>query len=235
MSRAEGLVLHRTSALVHALLTPATVAFVGALEKALREPAYHRPPGGEESGHDRSGLKDSCPFPLVHSAWELIPTATALPASWSGIFNTFSLWRLLWGWSCSALLPASSQAEVLSAVEADLLCFTLNQAEVCMNPPPQPLQMPQDHALWLLSSPTIWKTQSKQRHHSHPHSCTLCAHCGHREMPGVQLGLGFFCGASPESPEMSVSPESGKGVQQGKFSQRDNAFCDKWKELKEMG
>lgn len=71
MSRAESLVSYHTSTPVHALLTPAAVAFVATLEKVLWELAYHRPLKAKESGHDRSGLKDLCPFLLVHSAWEL--------------------------------------------------------------------------------------------------------------------------------------------------------------------
>lgn len=101
MSRAEGLVSYHTTALVHALLTP---AFVGALEKVLREPAYHRAPGGEEGSHDISELKDSCPFPLVYSAWDL----SLSPAY-------FLVWHLQYVFSLEA------------AVGSELLCSSASE------------------------------------------------------------------------------------------------------------
>lgn len=218
MSRAEGLVFYHTSAPAHALLTPAAVAFVAALEKVLWELAYHRPLEAKEGGHNRSGLKDLC-----LSFLSVLLGNSAYPHSHTPAY--FLVCRLQYvvflesavGSELLCSLLASSAAEVLSAVEAVLLCLTLNQAEVCLSPLPLQLQVPQDHELWLLSSPTCWKTWSKQRHHSHPHSCTLCARCRQGETPEAQLGLGFFCGAGPGSPEMSVIPESGRGVQQARF------------------
>lgn len=107
MSRAEGLVSYHTSAPVHALLTPAAVAFVAALKKVLWKLTYHRPLEAKESGHDRSGLKDLCPFPLVHSAWELSLSSQPHPCLLLGLSSSI---RYLSGVCCgvrAALLSAS--------------------------------------------------------------------------------------------------------------------------------
>lgn len=76
---------------MHALPTSATLAFVGALEKVLLKPAYHRLPRGEESSCDRSGLKDLCPLPLVHSAQKLCLSPQPQPCVLLGLTSPIHL------------------------------------------------------------------------------------------------------------------------------------------------